>query len=91
MSTTTIDTVKVQAYLVKLFSKVLTEDDIVKNRGRAYAMLSNYESPTSKTKVAEILSEEERGEVLNTILIAHSNARINSLAKRMATEDTGGF
>ena len=38
---TTIDTVKVQAYLVTLFSKVLTEDDIVKSRGRAYAMLSN--------------------------------------------------
>jgi hypothetical protein len=86
---TTIDTVKVQAYLVTLFSKVLTEDDIVKSRGRAYAMLSNYVSPTTGVKVADVLSEAERGDVLTSILIAHSNTRINAVAKRLNTE--GGF
>jgi hypothetical protein len=52
-------------------------------------MLSNYVSPTTGVKVADVLSEEERGDVLTSILIAHSNTRINAVAKRLNTE--GGF
>lgn len=84
-----IDKEKVKAYLVKAFSLVLTEQDILTNRGRAFSMVINYKSPTSNVAVSEVLSNEEVGDVVQTILVNHTNARIEATFKKNKLE--GGF
>ena len=42
-----VDKEKTRGYLVKLFSKVLTEEEIANKRNRSYAILANYTSPKS--------------------------------------------
>ena len=87
---TTIDTVKVQSYLEKLFSQVLSEDEVNNNRRRAFATIANYTSPSTGQTVGSILSDEEVGNVLNSIRNYHTNKRIQAVAKRIQDE-TGGF
>ena len=87
---TTIDTVKVQSYLVKLFSQVLSENEINNNRRRAFATIANYTSPSTGQTVGSILSDEEIGNVLNSVRDYHINKRIQAVAK-IIQDETGGF
>ena len=52
-------------------------------------MVINYKSPTSNVAVSEILSNEEVGDVVQTILVNHTNARIEATFKKNKLE--GGF
>lgn len=84
-----VDKEKVKAFLVKAFSTVITEQDILTNRGRAFSMIINYKSPTSGIVVGDVLSNEEVGDVVQTILVNHTNARIEATFKKNKLE--GGF
>ena len=81
-----VDKEKARGYLVKLFSKVLTEEEIANKRNRSYAILANYTSHKSGIKVNSLFDEQEIGDILNDILVAHTNARINALAKKIDSE-----
>ena len=81
-----VDKEKARGYLVKLFSKALTEDEIANKRSRSYAILANYTSPKSGIKVNSLFDEQEIGDILSDILVAHTNARINALAKKIDSE-----
>lgn len=87
---TTIDTIKAQSYLVKLFSQVLSEDEVNNNRRRAFATIAKYTSPATGRTVGSVLSDEEIGDVLNSVRDYHINKRIQAVAKRIQDE-TGGF
>ena len=87
---TTIDTVKVQSYLAKLFSQVISEDEINNNRRRAFATIANYTSPSTGQTVGSVLTDEQIGDVLNSVRDYHINKRIQAVAKRIQDE-TGGF
>ena len=80
---TTIDTVKVQSYLAKLFSQVISEDEINNYRRRAFATIANYTSPVTGETVGSVLTNEQIGNVLNSVRDYHINKRIQAVASQL--------
>lgn len=57
----------IQNALASMFSKVLTLRDLTDNRNRCFGMVANFRSPKTQLIVADVLSRDEIGEVLNRI------------------------
>lgn len=57
----------VQVSLSTMFSKVLTLRDLIDNRNRCFGMVANFRSPKTQAIVADVLTKDEIGEVLDRV------------------------
>lgn len=88
MSTTTtppaVTPIKVKSYLVNLFDGIFSENQLLESRKYCFAKVAQYRSPTTGKEVSEVLSQEQIGEILNSLADAQFNRRMQAKASRMS-------
>jgi len=74
---------KSQQYLTKLFDGVFSEQEINTQRARVFYRIANFTSPTTGKTVGDTLSNDQIGEVINSLSDLQFNRRMQAKVQRM--------